>query len=125
MGSRNWFTKRVQPGGDRRQATEGLLGVHLREVGPLGGNIGLGEDRLHRALGNTGIAVDARFRIDVQHIIIEVKSLDGTDEGTVSVAAVHAGLGNGVRHSDAFSLELGRAVIPASRLLRLFPATLY
>jgi hypothetical protein len=75
-------------------------------VCPLGRNIGFSEDGLHWALGNTGITVDARFRIDVQHIVIEVKSLNGTDECTISVAAVHTGFGNDVSHSDAFSLEI-------------------
>jgi hypothetical protein len=35
-----------------------------------------------------------------------MKSLNRTDEGTVSVAAVHTGFGNDVGHSDAVSLNI-------------------
>ena len=111
MSRRNRFAKRIQPGGDRRQTTERLIRIHLRKVGPLRRNIGFSEDRLNRALGDTGITVDTRFRIDVQHIVIEVESLNGTDEGTVSVTAVDTGFGDDVSHSDAFSLGLSRTGI--------------
>jgi hypothetical protein len=73
-------------------------------VGPLGWNISFGEHRLNRTFGNTGIAVDARFGIDVQHVVVEVKSFDRTNESTVSIATVHTGFCNDVSHSDAFSL---------------------
>jgi hypothetical protein len=72
---------------------------------PFGWNVGLGEDSFHRTLGNAGIAVNTRLRIDVQHIIVKMKSFNGTDESTVSVAAVHTGFSNHVCHSDGFSLK--------------------
>ena len=107
------LAQRIEPGRDRRQPAERLVRVHLRKVGPLGRNIGFGEDRLNRTLRNAGIAVDARLRIDVQHIVIKMKSFDGTDECTISVAAVHTGLGNDVSHSDGFSLvHVGQAFSP-------------
>jgi hypothetical protein len=81
-------------------------------VCPLGRNICLGEYRLDGTLWNTGIAIDARVRIDVQHVIVEMKSLDGTDQGTVSVTAVHTWFCNDVSHSDAFSLKQGQAFLP-------------
>src|SRR5262245_48239693 len=41
------------------------LGVELGEAGPLGGDVGLGENGLDRALGHAGLAVDAVRRVDV------------------------------------------------------------
>jgi hypothetical protein len=41
----------------------------------------------------------------MQHIIIEVKSLNWTNQSTVSVTTVNTGFCNDVSHSDAFSLE--------------------
>jgi hypothetical protein len=73
-------------------------------VGPLGWNVGFSEHRFNRAFGYTGVAVDARFRINVQHIVVEVKSFNRTHESTVSIATVHTGFCNDVSHSDAFSL---------------------
>jgi len=111
MSSRNRFAKGIQPCRNRRQTTERLIRIHLRKVGPLRRNIGFSKDRLNRALGDTGITVDTSFRIDVQHIVIEVECLNGTDQGTVSVTAVHTGFGHDVSHSDAFSLGPGRTGI--------------
>jgi hypothetical protein len=75
-------------------------------VCPLGWNIGFSENCLHRTLRNTGITVDTSFWIDVQHIVVEVKGLNGTNQRTVSVAAVHTWFCNDVSHSDAFSLKI-------------------
>jgi hypothetical protein len=72
-------------------------------VCPLRRYIGLGEDGLYRAFGYTGITVDAGFGIDVQHVVIEMKGLNGTDKGTVSVATVNARFCNDVSHSDPTS----------------------
>src|SRR5262245_30531876 len=51
----------------------GALGVELGEAGPLGGDVGLGEDGLDRALGDAGLAVDAVRRVDVQHLLVLVE----------------------------------------------------
>jgi hypothetical protein len=81
-------------------------------VCPLRRYIGFGEDGLYRAFGYTGITVDAGFGIDVQHVVIEVKSLNGTDKGTVSVATVNAGFCNDVSHSDPTSWIQSTTGIP-------------
>jgi hypothetical protein len=113
MRRRDGFAKRIQARGDRRQAAQRLIRVHLRKVGPLGRNVCFGEHCLNRALGNAGIAIDAGLGIDVQHVVIEMKSLNGTDERAVSVATVNARFGNDVSHSDKFSLSLvGQAFLP-------------
>ena len=57
------------------------------------------------AFGHTCIAVDAGFRIDVQHVVIEMKSLNRTDKRAVSIAAVNARFCNDVSHSDPTSLD--------------------
>jgi hypothetical protein len=35
-----------------------------------------------------------------EHIVIEMKSLDGTNQSAVSVTAVHAWFSNDIGHSD-------------------------
>jgi len=74
-------------------------------VCPLRGYIGLGEDGLYWALWYTHITVYARFGIDVQHVVIEMKSLNRTDKRAVSIAAVNARFCNDVSHSDPTSLD--------------------
>jgi hypothetical protein len=89
-------------------------------VCPLRWNIGLGEDGLYRAFGYTGITVDAGFGIDVQHVVIEVKSLNGTNKGAVSVATVNARFCNDVCHSDPTSWIQSRTGIRAVALLSVY-----
>src|SRR5437870_3732856 len=66
--------------------------VDLDEVCPLGRDLVLGEDRVHRARIHARAAVDALVRVDVVHVrgVVGVDAVDG--------ANLHAG---GVLHTDA------------------------
>jgi hypothetical protein len=74
-------------------------------VCPLRRDIGLGEDSFNRTLRYTSITINARLGIDVQHVVIEMKSFNRTDKRTVSVAAVNARFCNDVSHSDPTSMN--------------------
>src|SRR5256885_2052344 len=52
-----------------------LLGVQLDVARPLSRGVGLGEDRLDRALGDARLAVDAVVRVDVEHLLVHVEAL--------------------------------------------------
>jgi hypothetical protein len=65
---------------------------------PLGRHFIFREDRFHWTLWNTGIAIYACFWVDDEHIVIEMKSLNRTDQRAVSVTAVYAWFCNDVRH---------------------------
>jgi hypothetical protein len=56
------------------------------------------EDRLDGAFRHAGFAVNALFRMDVEHRLPLVEALDGADDDAVSVFAVEAGLGDDMRH---------------------------
>jgi hypothetical protein len=74
-------------------------------VCPLGRDIGFGEDSFNRTFWYTGITINARLGINVQHVIIEMKRFNRTDKRTVSVAAVNARFCNDVSHSDPTSMN--------------------
>ena len=77
------------------------IGVDLRVLRPLRREALLGEDRVHRALGLAGAAVDALVGVDEQHAVgafVEVDAVDGADGHAGDVQDVDAGLGNHVRH---------------------------
>src|SRR5262249_59175726 len=89
--------------GDVAFAADGLelgtfVGVYLRPVGPLGRHIGLDEDRFDGALRHARLAIDAIYRVDVQHHVILIKALDRTDDTAVGVLTVIARFANDVRH---------------------------
>src|SRR5260370_31301829 len=77
----------------------GFFGVHGSVLYPLGRDIGLRVNGLHRALWHTGFTIDAVDGIDVEHRIILVKTLHGTDDNAIGVLAIVARLANGVSHT--------------------------
>src|SRR5688500_17877667 len=79
----------------------GLVGVELREGGPLSGDVGLGEDGLDGALRHTGLTVDAVGGVDVEHLFIDVEALDGADGHAIGVLTIVTGLTDGVRHDKS------------------------
>jgi hypothetical protein len=99
------FAQRVKSSCDGGKTTQSSICVDLSKLRPFGWYIGLGEDRLNRALGNACIAVDTGFGINNQHIVIEMKSLDRTNKCAVSISTVYARLYNHVSH---FSYDLLR-----------------
>ena len=72
--------------------------VDLDERLPLVGHRVLGEDRLDRALGLAGAAVDALLGVDDQHPVGLVDAVDGADVDAGLVLHVDAGLGDDVCH---------------------------
>ena len=72
--------------------------VDLDERLPLVGHRVLGEDRLDRALGLAGAAVDALLGIDHEHAVGLVDAVDGADVDAGLVLHIDAGLGDDVCH---------------------------
>ena len=66
------------------------------------------EDGFDGAFWNAGFAVNALFRMDVEHRLAFVEALDGADDNAVGVLAVEAGFGNDVSHKSE-SLSRGFA----------------
>src|SRR5205085_11398422 len=98
VSSLQLFAKRIEPSGDGRQAAERSFGIDGSETGPLSRQGGFREDGLDGTLRNAGIAVNAGFGIDHEHVVVQVKRFNRTDQGTVSVAAVNARFGYDVSH---------------------------
>ena len=76
----------------------GFVGIELDEGFPFGGNPHCREDRLDRAFGDTGSAVDALDGIDHQHGLVLMEAIDRTHRHANGILAIDAGLGNNVRH---------------------------
>src|SRR6516162_10117342 len=97
-----WPFLRVRLLGDMASFLEGsrLLGVHWGVVGPLTGDVGLGEDRFHGTFGHTRLAVYAIVRIDIEHHVVLVEALHRTNRHAIGVLAVVARLANCVSHEE-------------------------
>src|SRR5579871_2627301 len=78
-----------------------LIGINLRPLGPLRGDVGLGEDRFHRAFRHARFTVDAVLRIDVKHLVVLVKAFHRADDAAIGVLAIVAGFTNGVSHANS------------------------
>ena len=89
-----------------RTLGEGVVDLH--EGLPLVGQRVLGEDRLDRALGLAGAAVDALLRIDHEHPAELVDAVDRADIDAGLVLNVDAGLGDDVRHLAVNVTEAAR-----------------
>ena len=75
-----------------------IRGVDANERLPFLGQRVLREDRLDRAFGLAGTAVDALLRIDHEHAAGLVDAVHGADVDTGLVLDIDAGLGDDVRH---------------------------
>jgi len=62
----------------RRQAAQGPVCIYLRKPGPFTGHVSFGENRFDGTLWHAGIAIDTGFRINHQHVIVEMKRFDRT-----------------------------------------------
>ena len=75
-------------------------------MGPLGRQLVLGEDRVDRAGGDAGVAVDALVGVDVEHLLLgelgllggRVDAVDRADFGAGVVLGPDARLPDHVRH---------------------------
>ena len=70
------------------------------------GKLSLMENGFHRALRNASFAVDAFIRVDVQHLLPLVETLDGADDYAVRVLAAKTRLRYDVSHGKRFSFQL-------------------
>src|SRR5262249_12561071 len=69
-----------------------VVGVALREAGPLLRELILGEARINRARLDAGIAVDALFGVDIEHLDVVVVRLVGGRVDAVDGADFDAGV---------------------------------
>jgi len=56
------------------------------------------ENRLDGAFGDTGVAIDALLRVDIELLLVLVKTIARTDDHAVCVLAVMTGLANDIGH---------------------------
>src|SRR5512146_1810855 len=100
-------------------------GVHLRVAGPLTRELVLREDRVDRALGLAGAAVDALVGVDVELAIdalFVVDAVDGADRDAGEVQDVDAGLRDHVGHDACGSSASQRNERVAAARIRLHGA---
>jgi hypothetical protein len=100
------FAKRIESRRDGRQTTESTFGVDAGVTRPFAGHVSFGEYGLDRTLGDARVAIDTSLRINHEHVIVEVESLDGTNQGTVSIAAINTRFGYNVGHSEFHSWKM-------------------
>ena len=76
----------------------------LRHVaGPLTWYVGIGKNRLDRALRLAGAAIDTLVRVDVVLILTLVNAVDGANFDATCVLRVDAGLNDDVGHGSCMS----------------------
>src|SRR5215204_3450126 len=102
---RRLFAKRIHPGADRRQSTQRSFGIEWCKAHPLRRHCVLCEYCFHRTLRNTGITLATCLGMNHQHVVIEMKRLNGTDKRAIGVATVDAWFGHHVGHLNFGSLE--------------------
>src|ERR1035437_3643638 len=84
-------------------------GVDLRVTGPLGRNAILGEDRVDRALGLAGAAIDALVGVDKEdavNAVLEMDAVDRANRHTCLIYDVDAGLSDHVGHRASPEVQL-------------------
>jgi hypothetical protein len=80
------------------QATPRAFSVHRSKLGPFGRNLIFRENSFHGTFGYTRITIDAGLRVDHEHVIIDMKSINGANHCTIGVATIDAGLGDHIGH---------------------------
>jgi hypothetical protein len=93
-----YLAKRVQLITDGRQSAERPISIHLREMRPLFRHFIFRENRFDGTFRHARITVNARLRVDYQHIVIKVKGLYGANQSAVRVTAIYTRLRNDVGH---------------------------
>lgn len=79
------------------------LGVQVLVARPLFRQVISVENRCHRALRNTGLAIDALLRVNEEDRFAFVKTLDRTNNDAVGVLAVETGFSNNMCHGNDLS----------------------
>src|ERR1700677_415110 len=97
-----------------------LLGVHRRIARPLCRHVGLGEDRLDRALRHARFTIDAISWIDVQHHVVLVKAFHRTHGHAVGVLAIVTGFANCVRHCSTYLILPSALVMEPTSMSVIF-----
>ena len=80
------------------QAAPGALSVHRGKLRPFRRNLIFRENGFDRAFWHTCITINARLRVDHEHVVIDMKCIDGAHYCTIRVASVDAGFGDHVGH---------------------------
>src|SRR5690606_31894110 len=83
-------------------ALRGEFGVQGRVVGPFARQVVFVENGLDRTFRDASFAVDALFRMDVEHRFAFVEALNRAHDHTIGVLTVETRLGNNVGHSASF-----------------------
>jgi hypothetical protein len=76
--------------------------IQLDEVAPFVGHLVVAEDCFDRALRSARIAVDALFRVDIEHLITLVKAITRAYSDAIGILAAKTGGGHDVGHLVAF-----------------------
>src|SRR5215217_7688162 len=97
------FAKWIHTGANRRQSAQRSLSIEWRKARPVCRHVVLGEDGLDGTLGNTRVAIDTRLGMDHEHVVVQMKSLNGTDKRAVSVATVNARFSDDVGHFETLA----------------------
>ncbi len=105
----------IQLVADRWQPAQGFFRIHQSVMSPLLRNFIFRKYRLNWALRYTCITVDARFRVNYKHIIIQMKRFHGTDHSAICISTVYAWFCNNIGHLT----NLLRRLIFAVRTRRL------
>jgi hypothetical protein len=85
-------------------ALRGEFSIELLVILPFFGKVVFMEDGFHRALRNARLAVDAFFRVNVEHRFTLVKALHRAHDDAIRVFAVETRLGYDVGHYSVLSL---------------------
>src|SRR3981081_1449638 len=76
------------------------LGVELNVLRPRGRHGRVVENRLDGTLRQTRLAVNAMLRINVEHLLVLIEAVAGTDGDAVGVLAVMTGFANDEGHES-------------------------
>src|SRR3990167_3545646 len=96
------------------------LAVHLEPL--FKPALGVGQDRLGRAFGFAHAAVDAFVRIDDEHILALIETVDGAHLDTVHIFAPDAGIGDDIGHGFSAPSHDGERAVKLSIPARLYAA---
>jgi len=92
------LAQRIEPDIDRRQSAESTIRIYLRETRPFRRQLVFGEDRFDRAFRHARVAVDTGFRMNHQHVVVEMKRVHRTNQRAIGIATIDARFSNDVGH---------------------------
>lgn len=74
------------------------FGIQFDKALPFAWNVIFMEDRFDWAFGNACFAVDALFRMDIEHLIAFIEALYGANHNTIGITATNTRLSYNVGH---------------------------